>query len=1164
MKRGAVEPPGLKWWQVLLDLAGSFSALGVGLYFSICERGETLDGSFLDQLSAEMAQKKKSQLPRAFRSKNKLFPLPQVWLVDFSQFGKNASVSSVLHDLEFVKANAVACWASLGVLFCNQLANEGFMFGQGKPTAPQRDLLRAVEMSVQRLMNDDTTVAWTEADIVDDFEHRTVTYSGEEICKAEPLTLARVLPGLPPEGHGGSVDTLKWVSGRTRTLLLRPDQCLVADVGQELPKLQGKVHIGEGEHKSIAVELVRRGICTWVDEEQVFRFRGKKVLSGLFGVPKPKRLPSGETVLRLIMNLVPANAVLKTIQGKVDKLPSITQWLNVVVDEGETLRIAQSDMQCAFYLFALPPCWCRMLCFNLCFRREELGLEVDGHRSSLVYLACRVLPMGWCSAVGVMQDLAETILLKGGFDPCAQISKSHPLPRWVLESSELGNKQGRPWWHVYLDNFAAGAKVRNEEPNELIALQKAAESLWMDAGVVVSEDKSVVAASSGIELGAFLGGKGQWIGASPERLIKVLKSVIWLCGQPKLSKKKVQIVMGRLCFILQFRRPGMAHFSHVWEWVSGKGFGRLAQDKVRKEMLTGICGSPLFHTWLGSKIDPMVTCSDASMKGGAVAFSDSLTPEGKGFVWSQARERQAQEVPVVIVSLFNGIGGAQRCYDVAGVRVAGVLACDIHKPANRVTARRWPHTRFWEDVRTLTGDCLREEMEHFGDFGELHLWAGFPCVDVSSVRAHRQNRQGASSSLIHEAIRVFDELAVLFPDTPTEFFVENVASMDVEVRDQLGSLLGVIPYRVCPSYQVPNSRPRFCWTSIQFPPCPGLTLVRRPGYVEVQVEGSWPRADQWLRPEWEQVDKLAVYPTFMKAIHRARPPPRPAGLSRADSWTRARWEDHGFRYPPYQYRSEYLVYSPAIDKTRMLDASEREILMGYGFGHTCMAMSASEAKSNKQKYEDERCSLVGDSFSIWSFVLFAAASVYKYTNLFNPQVLFSRMGLPPGSSLRLPLACPLQRGLAFPGTWTHAGVTELNRILGSKTRHTGSDIRVSTGQVLNPKTFPRQSVDSVWWAWQPAFKVRWNEAEHINALEIRAIYLSLLWKTMQRKFTNRRLFHLSDSYVAISILSKGRTGSHKLKFICRKIAALLLAGHGLLNLAHVDSADNPTDEASRS
>ena len=66
---------------------------------------------------------------------------------------------------------------------------------------------------------------------------------------------------------------------------------------------------------------------------------------------------------------------------------------------------------------------------------------------------------------------------------------------------------------------------------------------------------------------------------------------------------------------------------------------------------------------------------------------------------------------------------------------------------------------------------------------------------------------------------------------------------------------------------------------------------------------------------------------------------------------------------------------------------------------------------------------------------------------------------------------------------------------------------------------------------------------------------------MQRKFTNRRLFHLSDSDVAISILSKG---SHKLQCICRKIAVLLLSGHGLLNLAHVDSADNPTDEASRS
>ena len=73
---------------------------------------------------------------------------------------------------------------------------------------------------------------------------------------------------------------------------------------------------------------------------------------------------------------------------------------------------------------------------------------------------------------------------------------------------------------------------------------------------------------------------------------------------------------------------------------------------------------------------------------------------------------------------------------------------------------------------------------------------------------------------------------------------------------------------------------------------------------------------------------------------------------------------------------------------------------------------------------------------------------------------------------------------------------------------------VSTGQALDPRTFPRQSVQSGWWRWENRFNAPWDIAEHINTLEVRAIYLSLLWKTLNREFTDRRLFHLSlsDSY----------------------------------------------------
>lgn len=89
------------------------------------------------------------------------------------------------------------------------------------------------------------------------------------------------------------------------------EECLVEDEGQPLPKLQAKVHVEAGERRSLAKELVRRRICRWIPESQVLRYRGEKVLNGLFGIEKDKRIPSGESVLRLRMNL-PSNSIHKT------------------------------------------------------------------------------------------------------------------------------------------------------------------------------------------------------------------------------------------------------------------------------------------------------------------------------------------------------------------------------------------------------------------------------------------------------------------------------------------------------------------------------------------------------------------------------------------------------------------------------------------------------------------------------------------------------------------------------------------------------------------------------------------------------------------------------------------------------------------------------------
>ena len=72
-----------------------------------------------------------------------------------------------------------------------------------------------------------------------EFHQRRINYSGEEVTTCEKLCLEQILPALPPKEHGGSINVVDFVSAGTRRLLEDPASCVVADVGQTLPKLQG-------------------------------------------------------------------------------------------------------------------------------------------------------------------------------------------------------------------------------------------------------------------------------------------------------------------------------------------------------------------------------------------------------------------------------------------------------------------------------------------------------------------------------------------------------------------------------------------------------------------------------------------------------------------------------------------------------------------------------------------------------------------------------------------------------------------------------------------------------------------------------------------------------------------------------------------------------------
>ena len=282
----------------------------------------------------------------------------------------------------------------------------------------------------------------------------------------------------------------------------------------------------------------------------------------------------------------------------------------------------------------------------------------------------------------------------------------------------------------------------------------------------------------------------------------------------------------------------MSHFEAVWEFIGKKHFSAELAWKVRRELFACISAAPLLHTYLGASISQVATASDASMTGGAVRISRHLTTEGKDYLHTAINAvADRAEIPVLVKSLFNGIGGSFRCYDILGVSPAGLVSFEIHRPANRVSGRRWPHSLQYGDVRDFNEKLLFDLLLKFPPVQEVHLWSGFPCVDLSSAKAGRKGLQGDQSSLFYEVVRILKMLTRhCVPLITVKYVTENVASMPKEDLTEISEELGETPYHLNCSDAVAMNRPRLCWTSESLENAvEGLTLTQEQYWVRLEA-----------------------------------------------------------------------------------------------------------------------------------------------------------------------------------------------------------------------------------------------------------------------------------------------------------------------------------------
>ena len=1009
----------------------------------------------------------------------------------------------------------------------------------------------------------------------------SINYTGDVVEKAKWLTGAQVIPGLPPEGFGGSLEAAEFCSPWVRRHLEDPSLTRLDDseVAGELPF--ATVHATQEEWEKIAVQLVQRGVAVVLEEEEIELFRGQPILNGAFGVTKPNKFIDVDgvekPVLRLIMDFRATNSVHRMLPGSVDSLVGPAKWQAIILGDKQTLVTSGDDLVSCFYLFKVPRAWSRYFAFRKQVSKAALGLQAP--EGSMAYVASAVLPMGWAAAVTVMQHIHRSLALQEeGLPEDREVHRGRALPEVAVNgASNL--------WNLYIDDFTS-LEVLQEETFLLSkegkgvknALQQSMQGLYKKAGVPFSSEKSSVREPVTETLGALVDGSRGVLGVSTHRALDLISLGLHLMSLEKVPVKWLQVYLGKFVHVLQFRRPLFGLVKYLWKRLQYFGVGRGLGPNEVQEIFVLICTLPLCYTDLRAVLSSTVTASDASEWGGGLCVTTGVTALGRMRL-GVSRCRQSPKIvgPFIAIEWFAGIGGLGRALHRLGLIPLHTVVCEQDKYCLHILQRIYPGATVWKDILKVTRQDIREVLNSHPEAQGVIQAGGSPCQGLSQLSSSRQHFDDPRSGL-------FYSLADLQKVVQEECrlrgmwhlgLVENVVC-DESDQKVFRDLTGWSQYLMCSGTLSHVRRPRFFWSSEPLSPLGEGEMEDHGGYYEVRVFGPKEPPALWECPGWEWVSRETPIPlpTFTRSIPRVRPPPSPAGIRHTPQEAVERWQLDSFRFPPYTYKTEFCLHDGV--HLRVAGPTEREILMGFLPSHT-----ACKVGSKFSSY-DQRCSAIGNSFHTGVVALVVkyglqslmpglvlptveelAAAHWKQVAE-QPKELFRRSGKELFQEPEPDWFARLEEQGTGPTSKLSMSAEEslVRRFLHHLT-YRGSDVHVDTGTPFRPDKLPREGIDPRQWDWKIIKGWKWSFEDHINVLEMAALYQSLVWRMRSKRLFRKRFVHLVDSQVVLGIATKGRTSSKKLDGTLRKYNLLLLAAHSYPILGWVASRLNPADAPSR-
>ena len=613
----------------------------------------------------------------------------------------------------------------------------GEVFFEAMANHAQRRCLENILREVKRFCSIPTCLEVADWDTF--FSIRSVDYKGDEVRVARSFCWANIAPALPKEV--GKVPLVDLCSHGSKHYVENFDLYLKPKQEWKLPKAP-RVMIEEKHWAEICSGLVKAGVCTFLEESEVFHTEEGPLLNGLFGVTKDEWTDDGTEIMRLIMNLVPLNSLCKPMSGDVDTLPAWSGMSPFFLQPSQSLLVSSEDVKCFFYTLSVPLCWVKYLAFNRLVPDTALPEALQGKR---VYLASIVLPMGFLNSVSLAQHMHRNLVRNSqqGTTACGSNPPEQELrkDRAFVAADSL--------WRVYLDNYDLLEKVEKTNMVELegslapgvLALREQYER-W---NVPRNFKKSVQRSTRAEVQGATVDGELGVAYPRESKLAKYFGLALLLAAQERATQKHWQVVCGGLVYFAMFRRPLLGGLNQVWRHIedfesSGSRWARTSQDCLL-EVLRFLGCLPLARMDFRADMHPLVTCSDASTQGGGVCVSAGTTPFGsmvaQGRLRGELPESRTGDL-VLSVGLFDGIGALRVALDTLGVQVIGHVSVEKEAAARRVVEAHYPGTVSLSAVEDINEEVVQSWATRFSQCALVLLGAGPPCQGVSGLNCDRQ------------------------------------------------------------------------------------------------------------------------------------------------------------------------------------------------------------------------------------------------------------------------------------------------------------------------------------------------------------------------------------------------------------------------------------------